>query len=58
MIRALLRLAWDWVVFLIQGCQHPKCEPEGSVPVPVDGVIVIFFLETCTVCGITLIHEA
>ena len=51
------RLLWDHIVFFFQGCRHPKCEPEGSVPVPVDCVIVIFFLETCTVCGITLIHE-
>lgn len=53
-----MRLIWDHIVFFFQGCKHPKTTPEGSFPVDFGGEPVTFFLETCTVCGITLIHEA
>ena len=52
-----LRLMLDHLIFLIRGCQHPKLEPEGSQVIDVNGEAITFFLETCVVCGITLIHE-
>jgi hypothetical protein len=41
----------------LRGCKHPKLEPEGAIDLPFDGEVVTFFLETCTVCGITLMNE-
>lgn len=53
----LMRLLFAHIIFLIRGCQHPKMEPEGFYVIDVGGVAVTMYLDTCTVCGITMIHE-
>jgi hypothetical protein len=54
---ARIRLAIDYLIFYIRGCQHPKMEPEGSYLIGVAGEEITLYLESCTVCGICLIHE-
>jgi hypothetical protein len=53
-----VRLILDHIIFLIRGCKHPKMEPQGSYLVGVAGEEITLFLESCTLCGILIIHEA
>lgn len=52
-----MRLLLDHIIFFFRGCQHPKMEPQGSYLVGVSGEEITMFLESCTVCGILMIHE-
>lgn len=50
-----IRLAFDHLIFLIRGCQHPIMELEGAWLIEIAGERVSVVSEVCTVCGLTIV---